>query len=145
MTDQGVSFHEKQNSSEQDLRTRQQGESANNAMVQILKELCQTLCDDDGLNTLKIEAATLLHNLRVARSNVNQIKQVFLEAQTHLRELWMISSGQIRCAAKHELDNLKEQTRTMSLITWHVVKQVPSAQAELARLASLAGWTAVSK
>jgi hypothetical protein len=75
MTHEDVQYHEKQL-----IRTRQPGEWANNMMVQVFKELRQTLCDDDGLNTLKMEATILLHNLRVAHSDRNQIKQVFINA-----------------------------------------------------------------
>jgi hypothetical protein len=81
MTHEDVSCHEKQL-----IRTRQPGEWANNTMVQVFKELRQTLCDDDGLNALKMEATTLLHNSCVAHSDRNQIKQVFLNAKTHLHE-----------------------------------------------------------
>jgi hypothetical protein len=103
MTHQDDSFHEKQL-----IRTRQPGEWANSTMVQLFKELRQTSCDDDGLNALKMEATIPLHNLRVAHSNRNEIKQVFLDAQTRLHEFQMISSRQIGCVSKHECCNPNE-------------------------------------
>jgi hypothetical protein len=82
MTHEDVSHHEKPL-----IRTRQPGEWANNAMVQAFKELRQALCDDDGLNALQMEATILSRNSRVAHSGRNQIKQVFLNAKTHLHVL----------------------------------------------------------
>ena len=78
---QGMSIQELEEREPVIIRGRQPSEWSNNQLVQAMKRLRDTLCTDDGYNSVLMELGLLLHNYRVHFSPRNEIKRMFMNLE----------------------------------------------------------------